>query len=88
LRSLVAVQNGLRVPRVIHCAVNKKQDGIESVHILESNHPDYAWPTLGVMVKNSFRYVANSQWVNFSTNGKVVDAAKSTPTYILKLDLH
>jgi hypothetical protein len=85
--TLIATQNGLKPERVIACSLNHPLDKITAIRILESNHPDYAWPTLGVISGNSFFYIANSQWSNFSNSGEIVNTAKSRNTFILKLTL-
>jgi len=84
---LLAVQNGVNPRRVIQCDMNKEENRINTVTILEVNHPDYDWPTLGVIQGSYFYYVANSQWTNFSANGKVNDATQLKSPVILKLKL-
>jgi hypothetical protein len=85
--TLVAVQNGVSPARVVRFFLGKESDAIEKAEVLDRNHPDYDWPTLGVVAKGCFYYVANSQWNNFNTEGNVVDVDKLQHPIILKLKL-
>lgn len=60
--SLIAVQNGINPQRIIRARLNPAGDRIEAVEVLEANNEQFDEPTLGVIVGNSFYYIANSQW--------------------------
>ena len=60
--SLIAVQNGVNPQRIIRARLNPTGDRIEQVEVLEANNEQFDEPTLGVVVDNSFYYIANSQW--------------------------
>ncbi len=83
---LIAIQNGIRPQRVVQFSLNKDQTRIEKFKTLEANHDNFEEPTLGVIIKNEFYYVANSQW-NLTTNdGKLLEDKLKEPV-ILKLSL-
>lgn len=57
---LVAIQNGVTPHRVISLRLNGER--IDSFTVVEANHADFMEPTLGVLHKDTFYFVANSQW--------------------------
>jgi hypothetical protein len=54
--------------------------------VLEANNPVSDEPTLGVVVKDNFYYVANSEWGAVDRNGKLSED-KLRDTIILKMKL-
>jgi len=82
---LIATQNGLRPHRVVEIALDA-QGQLKHVARLESSHPRYSEPTLGVVVGNDFYYVANSQW-DFFERGKTPPPEQLKPPLILRLPL-
>lgn len=54
---------------------------------MEANNPLFDEPTLGVLVKDSFYYVANSQWGTIDKTGKRASPDKLRETVILKMKL-
>lgn len=58
--SLIGVQNGVEPSRVLRLDLSTDGARIDAVRIVDMNHPRVAEPTLGVVVGDSFYYVANS----------------------------
>lgn len=82
--SLIAIQNGVRPHRVMRFFLNKNFDRVERAEVIEANNPLFNEPTLGVMVKNDFYYVANSQWGSFSDDNVIFPLDKLHEPIILK----
>jgi len=68
---LVGVQNGVTPYRVVRLHLSGDGRRIVSADVLERARPDYAEPTLGVVVGSAFYYVANSQWEHFREDGTI-----------------
>jgi hypothetical protein len=81
---LIAIQNGVNPNRVISLEV--RGDTIPSFKILESAHPDYMEPTLGVLIGNDLHYIANSQWPMVNEKAELSLDKLRSPV-VLKLDL-
>jgi hypothetical protein len=60
--SLIAVQNGNRPHSVLRLPLSPDLGKILGVEPLERGHPDYADPTLGVLLGDDLYYVAASNW--------------------------
>jgi len=80
---LLATQNGVTPQRVLRIALDSTLRKISAVTILESNHPRFREITLGVVVRNAFYYVANSQLDAYLEN----PAVELQPPLVLKLPL-
>ena len=63
--ALIGIQNAAEPHRVQRVRLNAARDRVESVDVLEVNHPLYEEPTLGVIVGNSFFYAADTHWNHF-----------------------
>ena len=85
--SLLAVQNGVNPQRVVRLFLNKGFDQVLRFQIVEANNPLFDEPTLGVLVGNTFYYVANSQWGAIDEKGRLAQAEKLREPLILKLKL-
>ncbi len=83
-RTLIGIQNGISLHRLVAMRLNAAGSGIERVTVLEANHPRFDEPTLGILRADTLFYVANSGWERFSDPG--TPAAASEPS-ILKLVL-
>ncbi len=59
--SLVAIQNGLMTPRVVHLRLSKDARTIEAFEVLERRNPLFDGITTGVVAGNDFYYMANIQ---------------------------
>jgi sugar lactone lactonase YvrE len=84
---LIGVQNGVAPARVIRLRLSPGGDRIVGTELLERGRPDYAEPTLGVVVGRSFYYVANSQWDRFKDDGSVDQPDLLRPPLVLRLPL-
>jgi hypothetical protein len=80
---LIATQNGILPYRVLRITLDPKREKMESVKILESNNKAFGEPTLGVIVKDSFYFIANNQLGKFLEDENV----ELSPPIILKLKL-
>jgi DNA-binding beta-propeller fold protein YncE len=58
--SLIGVQNGVDPSRVLQLHLAPDGSRISAARILDMNHPRVAEPTLGVVVGDTYYYVANS----------------------------
>jgi sugar lactone lactonase YvrE len=84
--NLLAIQNGTRPHRVVRISLSKDFERAERLEVLEANNPVSDEPTLGVVVKDNFYYVANSEWGAVDRNGKLSED-KLRDTIILKMKL-
>ncbi len=85
---LIAIQNGIRPPRVLRITMDRRWRAVRSVEVLESGHPAYDEPTLGVVVGDDFYYIANSGWPLFANGVPDAEAlAGAKPLTVLKLPL-
>ena len=85
--AFVAIQNGLEPARVVRFWLDSSAGAVERVETLERAHPEYAEPTLGVLVGSNLFYVANSQWESFGEDGRANPTAELTAPVILRLPL-
>jgi hypothetical protein len=60
--NLLGVQNGVNPNRLVRLVISADQSRIESMETIEANNPVFDEPTLGVLVKDDFYFIANSQW--------------------------
>jgi hypothetical protein len=84
---LIGVQNGVAPARVVRLRLSPAGDRIVATEVLERARPDYAEPTLGAVVGDSFYYVANSQWEQFKDDGSVAEPHQLRPPLVLRLPL-
>lgn len=59
--NIISERNG----RVARFYLDHRTPAITRATVLDCNHPVYQWPTTGVVVGNSFFYIANSQYGSF-----------------------
>lgn len=87
--ALIAIQNGVNPQRVIRIKLNEAGDRITGMDLLASGHPDFLEPTLGVIVGDAFRFIANSGWPHFSKMPEDPEALRKElpPTIALEIDL-
>jgi tetratricopeptide (TPR) repeat protein len=81
--SLIGTQNGFNPKRVLRVVIDSTGEKIEKVDVLESNHPVFPEPTLGVIVGNDLYYVGNSMIGPFLEDPKT----ELKPAVILDLAL-
>ena len=85
--SLIAIQNGVIPNRVTKYLLNEDQDKIRSFEIIERANPNFNEPTLGILVKDSFYYIANSQWESYNKDGSIFPMDKLQKIMVLKTQL-
>jgi hypothetical protein len=83
----VGVQNGVTPYRVVRLHLDGDGRRIVSAEVLERARPDYAEPTLGVVVGRTLYYVANSQWERFREDGTIDTPEALRNPLVLRLPL-
>jgi hypothetical protein len=87
--SLVAVQNANPSPeRVVRLFLDAAGGKAVRAEVLESNHPDYAVPTTGVVVGDELFYVANTQIDRMGAGGQLQPGAGLRDLILLRLRLN
>ena len=82
---LIAIQNGIRPHRVVAFTLSADGRSVVSSRTLVSNLVEFDEPTLGVVHKDDFYFVANSHWNRFDREDRL-PAGLSGPV-ILKIRL-
>jgi hypothetical protein len=85
--SLIAIQNGVNPQRVVRVLLSRDLKRVEALEVLEANNPVFLEPTLGVIVKDTFYFIANSQWPLVDGNGKLAADDKLREPVVLKIKL-
>ena len=85
--SLIGVQNGVAPQRIIRLSLSKDLGRVEQLEVMEANNPVFLEPTLGVLVKDTFYFIANSQWPLVDESGKLAGDDKLQDPVILKIKL-
>lgn len=85
--TLLAVQNGINPPRLVRLFLNRSLNRVERLTTLAANDPLFDEPTLGVLVKNNFYLIANSQWGAIDAQGRLAPPEKLKEPVILKVRL-
>jgi hypothetical protein len=85
--SLIGVQNGITPPRVVRLFLNSDLTGVKRLEVIEANNPVFDEPTLGVLVKDHFYLIANSQWGMIDKKGQMAQADKLKDPIALKIKL-
>lgn len=84
---LIGVQNGVNPWRVIRMSVSRDSKRIERVETIEANNPIFDEPTLGVLVKDTFFFIANSQWGVIDDKGQLaIEKLKDPIVLKMKVD--
>jgi sugar lactone lactonase YvrE len=86
--TLILTQNGTSPERVILVQVDKTFAHTMSEQIIERATPNLGDPTHGVVVGDSFYYIANSGWNQLDPHGDVLAGAKLTPARIMRFRLN
>lgn len=84
--ALIAVQNGIRPQRVVRIELDAAGRAARST-VLAANDPRFSEPTLGVVVGDTFRFIANSQWDRFDGEGRLPPDAELAAPLVLELAL-
>jgi len=74
-RDLIAMQNGIRPPRVLRLKLDRDLAAIESWSVIEAGTPTLSEPTHGVAVDGWVYYIANAGWDRLEEDGRVRDGA-------------
>ena len=82
--SLIAIQNGPMVPRVVRFRLNPELNRIENQEVLERRNPLFDGVTTGVVASGKFYYMANNQ-IDKASHGKISPNARLNPIDILEL---
>jgi len=85
--SLIATQNGVNPQRVVRFYLSKDMKSVERMETLEANHPQHDEITLGMLVKDEFYYIPNSQWRAISDDGKLAPEEKLKEPSVFKFKL-
>jgi sugar lactone lactonase YvrE len=85
--ALIGVQNGVAPYRVVRLHLDGDGRRVVGADVLERARPDYAEPTLGVVVGSTLYYVANSQWERFRNDGTIEAPAELKAPLVLRLPL-
>src|SRR5215469_4798044 len=81
---LIATQNGTSPERVARFKLDSTMTQIVSEEIIERATPTLGDPTHGVVVGDSFYYIANSGWNNLDDAGNVKADSKLTSARIMR----
>jgi hypothetical protein len=84
---LIAVQNGVNPSRVVKLSVASDFSRVNRVETIAANAPVFDEPTLGVLAKDTFYFVANSQWGAIDDKGQLAPEDKLSYPVVLKLKL-
>jgi hypothetical protein len=85
--SLIGVQNGVNPWRLVRLTLSRDAGSIARVETIEANNPVFDEPTLGVLVKEDFFFIANSQWGAIDDQGKLAAADKLKDPVVLRIKL-
>ncbi len=85
--SLVATQNGVTPNRIVRVSLSADLRQFKKFAVIEANNPLFDEPTLGAIVKDTFYFIANSQWGKVDDNGKLAPDEKLQNPLILKVKL-
>jgi sugar lactone lactonase YvrE len=85
-RTLVAVQNGFGLPRIVRFDLDPGFTRVESMRVLESANDQFDIPTTGVIVGDGFAYIANSQ-LRRHVGERLLDPDTLRPTVVLRAPL-
>ena len=84
--SLIAIQNGPVIPRIVRFALTSDSRKIAGMKVLERRNPLFDGLTTGALIGDQFYYVANSQ-LDKVANGKIKAGVALDPLRILAIDL-
>jgi sugar lactone lactonase YvrE len=83
---LLAIQNGLRPPRVLRIDFEGAADAVSSVAVLESAHLTMAAPSLGCIgTGGDFFFIGNAGWTRFENTDGQPSSPRSVPIFRTKL---
>jgi sugar lactone lactonase YvrE len=86
-RWLILTQNGVSPERVLRLQLDSTLTHVASEEIIERSTPTLGDPTHGVIVGDSFYYIANSGWNHLDDHGALLPGASLTPARIMRYRL-
>ena len=81
--NIVSERNG----RVARFYLDASAKAVTHAAVLDCNHPLYQWPTTGVVVGNSFFYIANSQFGSFNSEQRTFPQKDLRKVVVMRLKL-
>jgi hypothetical protein len=85
--SLIGVQNGVTPQRVVRIRLSRDLKRAEGLEVIEANNPLFDEPTLGVLVKDTFYFIANSQWRLVDEKGQLARPEELKEPLVVKVKL-
>ncbi|MFZ1099345.1 MAG: hypothetical protein WAN26_08065 [Steroidobacteraceae bacterium] len=85
-RTLVATQNGTSPERVVLFELDPSLSHIVSSEVIERSAASGTDPTHGVVVGDTFYYIANSGWAQLDEHGSVRAGVSLSPARIMRYD--
>jgi sugar lactone lactonase YvrE len=85
---LILGQNGASPERVVRLLLDPTLSNVLSEQIIERATPTLGDPTHGVIVGDTFYYIANSGWNQLDDHGVLLPGASLTPARIMRFPLH
>jgi sugar lactone lactonase YvrE len=86
-RTLFAIQNGTAPERVIRMTLDASFTRVTDWETIEANWPGLGDPTHGVVVGDTFYFIANSGWDRMADDGSVKSGATFEPATIRRLPI-
>lgn len=84
--ALIAVQNGWQPHRVVRFELDANGRVARST-VLAANDPRFSEPTLGAVIGDRFRFIANSQWDRFGPEAVLPPDAELAAPLVLEVAL-
>jgi hypothetical protein len=85
--SLLLTQNGTSPERIMRLKLSQSPMRIVSSQIVERATPTLGDPTHGVLLGDSFYYIANSGWSELDDHGDLKPGSKLTPARIMRFQV-
>ena len=85
--SIIAVQNGVRLPRIMRFTIDGAGTRIVHAESIDRNLAIADEPTIGTIARGHFVYVANSQWDKHDDRGNVLAGAHLAAPVLLSVRL-
>ncbi len=85
--SLVAIHNGLKPQRVMQYFLSSDFTRVVEYRVIDRANPVFNEPTLGVVVEDTFYYIANSQWKGYDKNFTILPVEQLQDIIILEAGL-
>ena len=87
-KGLIAIQNGIFPMRVTKYHLDASGKVLSSYQVIDAGHPAFNEPTIGCVSKDTYYYVANSQWSGYTADHKLKPENQLQETIILSVDLN